>query len=233
MCSSIQTNSASRELVVHRDLVHSHIVHLLDSGENEEEFILAMEFVEDYDYFRNRLEVLNKPFYVKLDGGVAKMRSFSFDILTALDYLHASKVLHLDLKPSNLLLDRRVGETEYPLVKLCDFGLSRRIETNGSAYVEKRCGTDPYIAPEVRDHSNVTTAADMWSFGILMYQMIVGFVPTALKWKPGDAVPFTPRYWRKYADTGITDLISQCLRLNPTDRITAAAALQHRCFSLE
>ena len=233
MCSLLQTNSASRELVVHRDLVHSHIVHLLDAGENDEEFLLAMEFVEDYDYFRNRMEVQNKPFNLKADGGVAKMRSFSFDILTALDYLHASQVLHLDLKPSNLLLDRRVEDTEYPLVKLCDFGLSRRTETNGSAYVEKRCGTDPYIAPEVKDHSNVTAAADIWSFGILLYQLAVGFVPTALKWKPGETVPFVPRYWRKYADTGLSDLISQCLRLSPTERITTTTALQHSWFSIQ
>ena len=232
MHSQIQTNSASRELAVHRELVHSHIVHLLDAGENDEEYILAMEFVEDYDYFRNRLEVCNKPFYLKPDGGVGKLRSFSFDILTALSYLHQSQVVHLDLKPANLLLDRRVEETEYPLAKLCDFGLSRRVETNGCTYVEKRCGTDPYIAPEVKDHSYVTSAADMWSFGILLYQLAVGFVPATLKWKPGDSVPFVPRYWRKYSDTGLTDLISQCLRLNPTDRITASAALQHQWFAI-
>ena len=232
MNSQVQSTSAHRELSLHRELIHRHIVHLLDSGENEHEILLAMEFIEDYDYFRNRLEVYNKPFYLKSDGGIEKLKSISFDILTALSYLHESKIIHLDIKPGNILFDRRVDESEYPIAKLCDFGLSRRVEVEGVAYIEKRCGTEPYIAPEVRDQCHVTSAVDMWSFGILLYQLTVGFVPNALRWKPGEPVPFVPRYWKKYANTGLPDLISRCLYLNPCDRITSSSALHHPWFSI-
>ena len=230
MCSLLQANSAVREVDLHRTISHGHIVSCLASGENEDEFLIAMEFVADYDYFHRRLEEFNKPYCVKPDGGVDKLRSFTFDILSALEYLHSTNIVHLDLKPANLLLDRNVAEGEYPLVKLCDFGLSRKLDASGNACIEKRCGTEPYIAPEVRDHAVVTAATDMWSFGMLLYQLAVGFVPNALKWRPGEPLPSVPRYWRKYQSTGLLDLIDRCLKLNPTERITATAALQHPWF---
>ena len=132
----------------------------------------------------------------------------------------------MDIKPANLLLNVQVQEDEYPMVKICDFGLARRINCNGGCFISKKCGTEPYIAPEVVDGAYVTTAVDMWSIGILLHVLAVGYNPTVLKWKPGQDLPMPPRYWRKYKDTGLQDLIVACLKVKPSERITAAQALE-------
>lgn len=228
MFSPAQRTSAYREAELHSKLIHQNIVQLYDYGETDNEFCLLMEYLPLNDYFVNKVELNNMPFYTKEDGGIGKLRSFSFDILQGLAYLHSLGVIHLDIKPGNLLLKTDVEENEYPLVKLCDFGLSRFVGEDGGVVLEKRCGTDKYIPPEVRDGAWVTPAVDIWSFGLLLHVLTVGFYPYATNWKPGEPLKFTPRYWRKYNDTGLTEFIELCLRLDPAERQTVTQALEHR-----
>lgn len=232
LVSPAQWASSRREIEIHRSLRHHNIVTFLDSGETEQDFYLLLEYIHESDYFTNRVEVNNRPFSTKSDGGVDKFRSFTFDILKGLTYLHKSGIIHMDLKPANLLLDKDVDLDEYPLVKLCDFGLSRRISDDGGIIIEKKCGTHNYVAPEVRDQARVTTAVDMWCLGVLLHILAVGFPPHALRWKPGEDVKFGPRHWRKYENTGLMDLISRCLKLDPRERITAEEALAHPWITL-
>ena len=232
LVSPAQWASARRELDIHRSLSHPNIVAFLDGGETESDFYLLLEYVPENDYFSNRIEVNNQPFCTKKDGAVDKFRSFTFDILTGLAYLHENGIIHMDLKPANLLLDRLVDDLEYPLVKLCDFGLSRRVSDDGGIVIEKKCGTNNYVAPEVRDQARVTPAVDIWCLGVLLHILAVGFPPHALRWKPGEEVKFGPRHWRKYENTGLADLISRCLKLDPRERISAIEALSHPWITL-
>mmetsp|Transcript_27372 Transcript_27372/g.49274 ORF Transcript_27372/g.49274 Transcript_27372/m.49274 type:complete len:291 (-) Transcript_27372:27-899(-) len=228
MFSEAQRISAHREAELHARLHHQNIVQLYDWGETADEMLLLMEYLPMNDYFVNKVELNNMPFYTRTDGGVGKLRSFCFDILQGLAYLHSLNIIHLDLKPANLLLKTDVSENEYPLVKLCDFGLSRMIGEDGGVVLEKRCGTDKYIPPEVRDGAWVTPAVDIWSFGLILHVLTVGFYPYATNWKPGQPLKFTPRYWKKYTDTGLTEFIELCLMLNPAERLTVTQALQHK-----
>ena len=230
--SSAQLSSANRELSIHQSLHHRNIVDFLDSGETESDFVLMLEYLPVNDYFSSRLEVNNQPFCTKKDGAVDKLRSFTYDIVEGLRYLHENGVIHMDLKPGNLLLKKDVPTCEYPLVKLCDFGLSRRVEEDGGIVIEKKCGTSSYVAPEVSDQARVTTAVDMWGLGVLLHILAVGFAPFALRWKPGEELKFNPRYWKKYESTGLQDFISRCLLLKPSDRITASQALCHSWLAL-
>jgi len=229
--TNAQVESARREVEIHRSLHHINIVELLDHCETDSEFLMLMEFTPRHDYFTERIEVNNRPFNTKPDGDVEKLKSFSFDILRGLEYIHKCGVIHMDMKPGNLFLKPEVVHTEYPIVKIGDFGLSRRIDSSGGTYIEKECGTAKYIAPEVKNGAWVTTAVDIWCFGLIMHVLTVGFSPYVLKWTPGQEVPFNRRYWRKYLDTGLTDLISQCLKLEPSERITASQALDHFWFN--
>ena len=231
LVSPAQWASARRELEIHRTLHHPNIVDFLDGGETDTEFVLMLEYIPLNNYFSNKVEVCNKPFCTRKDGSVEKFRSYTFDILMGLAFLHANGVIHMDLKPGNLLLKKDVDASEYPLVKICDLGLSRRISDDGGIVIEKKCGTNNYIAPEVRDQARVTTAVDMWCFGVMIHLLAVGFAPHTLRWKPGEELKFAPRYWRKYENTGLTDLISRCLKLDPRERITALQALSHPWIS--
>ena len=93
-------------------------------------------------------------------------RFYSAEILGGLTYLHEHELLHRDIKPSNVL----IGRTGH--VKLADFGLS----TSSSRAV--RSGTLPYIAPEVhRADARVSSAIDVYSLGVLIYELLEGELP--------------------------------------------------------
>jgi serine/threonine protein kinase len=220
--------SAARELQIHSELSHPNIVYNFDVFESPTEFMELLEFVPRANYFVKKLEENNIPFMVKPDGGIQKLKSFSFDILQGLKFLHSINIIHMDIKPANLLLSAKFNDDEYPLVKICDFGLSKIADEEGKAFIKLRCGTELYIAPEVRSESFVTTAVDMWSFGIFLHVLTVGYSPVSYSWKPGNPLRRYERHWRKYEGTGLFDLIEKCLKLDPVQRITAAEALNHQ-----
>lgn len=91
----------------------------------------------------------------------------------------------MDIKPGNFLLSvEQIQEDEWPIVKLCDFGLSRLIGPDGYAISNERAGTEDYIAPEV-GKGRITQAVDMWSLGIFLHILTVGYPPNAMRWEPG------------------------------------------------
>lgn len=96
-------------------------------------------------------------------------------------------VIHSDLKIQNALLQRPDDDQAYagelPMVKLCDFGLSHvaNEEYHGKALMVERCGTGGYIAPEIQSKNTlVGPEIDMWSFGIMLYEMCTAYKPTKL-----------------------------------------------------
>ena len=224
--------SARREVQIHSQLSHPNIVDNIDSAETPTEFMELLEFVPRATYFSHKLELNNTPFMTRRDGGIQKLKSFCFDILQGLKFLHYINVLHMDIKPANLLLSTKVTDDEYSIVKICDFGLCKVADSEGKVLIRLRCGTEPYIAPEVQPGNWVTSAVDMWSFGIFMYILTVGYSPSTLKWKPGAPLPAYARHWKKYEGTALFHLIEQCLKLDPNERITAARALEHPWLAL-
>lgn len=221
-------DSASQELKIHSHLSHPNIIDNINSGETESAYLELLEYAPRYNYFVEKIEINNMPFMTKHDGGIRKLKSFCFDILQGLKFLHSIGVIHMDIKPGNLLLSNKVNEDEYCIVKICDFGLSKIVDGQGKFLLRSRCGSEPYIAPEVVSGNAVTTAVDIWSFGIFLYILTVGYSPMTLKWKPGSPLPAFARHWRKYERTGLLNFIEQCLQLDPSKRITAEEAFRHQ-----
>ncbi|KAK5981141.1 Serine/threonine-protein kinase zyg-8 [Trichostrongylus colubriformis] len=90
-----------------------------------------------------------------------------FQTASALAYLHCRKIVHRDVKPENLLLDSKKR------VQLCDFGLACTVL--GPLY--RVCGTPTYCAPEILKETGYGFAVDVWSLGVLLHVMLVGFAP--------------------------------------------------------
>lgn len=90
-------------------------------------------------------------------------------LISAIEYLHSKGIAHRDLKPENLLLD------EHDNLKVSDFGLATIYRLQGKERcLEKRCGTLPYVAPEVLLCAYHAEPADIWSCGIILVALLSG-----------------------------------------------------------
>lgn len=153
-----------REAQIVAALEHPHIVPVYDFSEHEGEPYLVMKLIEG-----STLKAL-------LAGGslrVEDILAIAPPVAEALDYAHQQGVLHRDIKPSNLILDRQM--TPY----LTDFGLAR-VAVAGDSTLSRDLlmGTPHYIAPEqALKNEDVDYRADLYSFGVVMYELLVGKVP--------------------------------------------------------
>ncbi|XP_058811585.1 serine/threonine-protein kinase fused isoform X2 [Topomyia yanbarensis] len=148
------------ECEIQRNLQHPNIIRMLDSFETENEIIAVTEFA------RTDLHSLLR------DGslGEPKTQNITYDLVSALYYLHSHRILHRDLKPQNILLDRNMT------AKLCDFGFARNM-TMGTHVLTSIKGTPLYMAPELLEAKPYDHHADLWSLGCIIYEMLAGEPP--------------------------------------------------------
>ena len=97
-------------------------------------------------------------------------------LLRGLAAVHGAGIVHRDVKPENLLLSRGHGATS---LKLTDFGVSRLSYGSSMTKMSSLIGTPEYMAPELADHDRATPAADLYSAGIVLYEMLAGRTPFA------------------------------------------------------
>ena len=93
------------------------------------------------------------------------------DVALGMSYLHGKNVLHCDLKSSNVLIDENWN------VKLCDFGLSRINSTKKNKKKNIRVGTPHWMAPEILKGEKYECYSDVYSFGILVWEMLTCKIP--------------------------------------------------------
>ncbi|CAF1006578.1 unnamed protein product [Rotaria sp. Silwood1] len=148
-------------------------------------------------------------------------------VLEAVAFLHENKIVHLDIKPQNILVMEQWPSTQ---IKLCDFGLSR-ILTNQCLL--EMSGTTDFLAPEVINYEPITCATDMWNIGILIYVLVTGHTPfggtTKLNTQSNIAqcvLDFPDDLFEKISKKCI-DLIKKLIVRTPKHRVTANVSLEH------
>jgi len=148
-------------------------------------------------------------------------------ILEALCYCHANNLVHKDLKPENIMVDK---QGDINRIKIVDFGTAQTFDKDKK--MTEKAGTPYYVAPEVLNQS-YNEKCDIWSAGVIMYIMLVGFPPfngrsddEILSAVKKGKLKFPSKYWKKHSKEA-KDLISQMLVLNPDERISASEALEH------
>lgn len=201
------------EVILHNDLHHENIVTLKDFLEDDENFYLILEYCAGGDLSR----LIKKG---KLSEDKAK--DISKQLVNALRYLSKKNIFHRDLKPQNILL------TEDHNIKITDFNFARTLYETDLA--QTLCGTPLYMAPEIIAAESYTTKADLWSIGIILYEMIYGEHPygktftildLAKKIKTKEIV------YPKIVSNDCISLIKGLLNVNPSERINWDQLFSH------
>ena len=155
------------EIKIHRSLHHENIVQFFHFFEDEEYVFILLELCRNHS--------LNELLRRRKRLTEIEAQSYLLRLITSLQYLHTHRVIHRDIKLANIFI------TEKMEIKVGDFGLAAKIEYEGE---RKRtiCGTPNYIAPEILEGKcGHSYECDVWSFGVLLYTMLVGRPPFETK----------------------------------------------------
>jgi serine/threonine-protein kinase len=215
-----------REAQASARLRSDHVVRVMDAGALDTGHpFLAMEYLEGCD-LRELLSLEGRqPF--------AETADYMLQALAALAQAHAAGIVHRDLKPGNLFLAVREDKTN--ILKVLDFGISKQNgdrahwkDLTGQAVL----GTPVYMSPDqMRSSKSVDPRADLWSLGVVMYELLTNEVPFDGE-GPGEVFaavlekdPVSPRTHRPEVPSEWERIITRCLRRNPDERWQNAAEL--------
>ncbi|HUP43853.1 MAG TPA: tetratricopeptide repeat protein [Thermoanaerobaculia bacterium] len=206
-----------RELILARQVSHRNVVRIHDLGEDRELSFLTMDYVEG----RSLLEVLNE------EGPLAPARAAEVarQVAEGLAAAHCEGVIHRDLKPANVLLD--AGGRAY----ITDFGVARSLSATGITRAGSVLGTPTYLSPEQARGEEVDGRSDLYSLGIVLYEMLTGELPFRGETPTeqlGQRLTGRPRTLREAGvevPTALERILARCLAREPEDRYPDAEAL--------
>ncbi|KAF9430729.1 Cyclin-dependent kinase 3 [Podila epigama] len=244
-------STAIREISLLKELRHEHIVQLLDIIHEENKLFLVFEYLNlDLKKYMDTVHTN--------DGGLPldQVKEYMYQLIRGVEFCHARRILHRDLKPQNLLIDEKRN------LKLADFGLARAFGIPLRTYTHEVV-TLWYRAPEIlMGLRHYSTAVDMWSIGCIFAEMVtkkalfpgdseidemfrifrVCGTPNETIW-PGvsqlkdwsSAFPQWPKVDLKTVipnlDNDGLNLLSQLIEYDPAKRISAKRALLHPYFT--
>ncbi|KAJ8735219.1 hypothetical protein PYW07_006839 [Mythimna separata] len=214
------------ELDIMNLLNDRHLIRLYDAYEHEHTLALVTELAAGGELVRDRL--LRSQGYTERE-----IAGYIRQLLRGVKYMHDNSVAHLGLTIGELLLSH-AGSDE---LKLCDFGLSRKIMFNKHASLDY--GMPEFVAPEVASGEGVSFAADMWSIGIITYILLSGHSPfrgindreTLTRIREGNWEWHDEEWWSRLS-TESRDFISKLLIFNWHERMDVNTALSHPWLGL-
>jgi serine/threonine-protein kinase len=160
---SDQLERFRREARAVAQLSHPHIVGVIDAGEDEGRPYIVFEYVEG-ETLKERIRRMGRL-------PIAEAVAYAIEIARALGAAHARHIVHRDVKPQNVLID------EEGSAKVTDFGIARTLDEEGLTADGRVLGTTDYVSPEQALGQHVTGQSDLYSLGIVVYEMLTGEVP--------------------------------------------------------
>jgi serine/threonine-protein kinase len=160
---SDQLERFRREARAVAQLSHPHIVGVIDAGEDEGRPYIVFEYVEG-ETLKERIRRSGR---LPIPEAVA----YAIEIARALGAAHARHIVHRDVKPQNVLID------EEGSAKVTDFGIARTLDEEGLTADGRVLGTTDYVSPEQALGQHVTGQSDLYSLGVVLYEMLTGDVP--------------------------------------------------------
>ncbi|XP_054479372.1 serine/threonine-protein kinase 17A [Anoplopoma fimbria] len=199
------------------------VVNLHQVYEMASEMVLVLEFAAGGEIFNQCVSDEEDEAFSEED-----VKRLMRQILEGVSFLHQNNVVHLDLKPQNILLtcSSPLGD-----IKIVDFGLSRMVSSHQE--LREIMGTPEYVAPEILNYEPISTATDMWSAGVLAYVMLTGISPFLGENKQETFLNISQlnvsysEEELQQPDRSALSFIQTLLRKHPQDRATAEQCLQH------
>eukprot|EP00063_Salmo_salar_P044543 XP_014019378.1 PREDICTED: striated muscle preferentially expressed protein kinase-like isoform X1 [Salmo salar] len=156
--------SALREMNLLSGLDHERVLYFHDAFEKKNAFIIVTEICNE-----ELLERLTKKSTVM----ESDIRSCMRQLLEGVDYLHHQNIIHLDIKPDNILMADHHGDQ----IRICDFGNAIELTPDEAQYC--KYGTPEFVAPEIVNQTPVSKATDIWPIGVITYLCLTGVSPFA------------------------------------------------------
>lgn len=158
---SVQFQEFLQEVAIMRKVRHRNVVQFIGACTQRPNLCIVFEYMHGgsvFDYIRKAGQL-----------PVLVIMRIALEVCRGMDYLHKRKIVHRDLKAANLLLD------EHGTVKIADFGVARVME--GPGVMTAETGTYRWMAPEVIEHKPYGEKADVFSFGVVLWELLTGLVP--------------------------------------------------------
>ncbi|MBN1478135.1 molecular chaperone DnaK [Candidatus Sumerlaeota bacterium] len=201
-----------REARAAKRLSHPNIVRIHDMFEKGNKKFLSMEFIDGSD--------LKSILKTQRRMAPAEVIRIVGEICLALAYAHRLEIIHRDIKPANIMITQRTRA-----VKITDFGIAKCLDaTDRSATGTMVMGTPLYMAPEQVEGKPVDARTDLYSLGVLMYELISGkppFTDGNIEYQHVHTDPNPP----DHCPEGLSEVIMHCLRKVPSERFLSSEEL--------
>src|SRR5271169_2648582 len=206
-----------QELILARQITHKNVIRIFDLGQADGCKFITMDYIEGQDL----QSVLRRK--KKLEP--AEASNIIAQICRALEAAHAEGVIHRDLKPQNIMLDK-TGRAF-----VMDFGIARSMLGSGMTQTGALIGTPDYMSPEQAKGQALDARSDLFSIGIIFYEMLSGQVPF-------DADTTMGKLWKRTNEPArpldeldktiprpLSDIVRKCLEIDPQKRFASAGEL--------
>jgi len=232
-CNTVSSSDAVlNEVKILQSVSHPNVINLVDVIDTSDYLYIVLELAEGGELFDKIIE--------KTRFNETEAKLHFYQMASAMEYLHSKKICHRDLKPENILLCSQ--DDKNPVVKITDMGLSKLVDIG--TVLKTFCGTPQYIAPEVIQGQGAgalgsskpySLKVDCWGLGVILYILLSGTPPFSEERKIQQELrdqilnanyTFYPQLFDSIS-VEAKDLIQKCLKVEPSERISAAEIVNH------
>ncbi|MEU5738304.1 protein kinase [Streptomyces tendae] len=221
-----------REAQAVAKLTHTNIVSVFDTGEDDLDGMTTPYIVMEYVEGRPLGSVLDED--VRQQGAMPadKALKITADVLAALEISHEMGLVHRDIKPGNVMMTKRA------VVKVMDFGIARAMQSGVTSMTQTGMvvGTPQYLSPEQALGRGVDARSDLYSVGIMLFQLVTGRLPfdadspLAIAYAHVQEEPVAPSTVNRALPPAVDALVARALKKNPNERFPSAEAMRDECL---
>jgi len=191
------------ELTTARKISHKNVCHMFDLNKQEDNYYITMEFVPGGDLKK----FIRRSKQLSVDTSIAIAKQ----ICEGLDEAHKHGIVHRDLNPKNIMIDENGN------VRIMDFGIAQTVKSKGITESGMTIGTPEYMSPEQVEGIKLDQRSDLYSLGVILYEMVTGAVPFmgdtpySVGIKHKSEIPINPRELNAQIPEDLSRIIMKCM----------------------